>query len=477
MTETTTAAGAPRPSRRVGRIARRAAALAATALLAGCAPDQPGRVAAGFAAHALCSEAFVTGADPDALFESYVTPSLGALPAALTAWEADRERQTVTARFAGMFRARAVHAPGRGCTLVHGPVDPAPLPLGPMAPDGPGLLPGLPDAPVPPASPALAAALDRAFAETEGAPPRSRRAVVIVHDGTVVAERYAPGFGPDSRLASWSMAKSVTNALIGALSLAGRIEATAPAPVPAWRRPGDPHATVTTEQLLRQTSGQPFGAANNGFDPATRMLFLEGDMAAVAAAAPFDAAPGTRWAYTDGNYAILGGILRDLMGGTPEAVARASRALLFAPAGMTGAVQEFDEAGAPMAGTHVFAPARDWARLGQLFLSDGVVAGRRLLPAGWADWSARPTPQAGPGYGAGFWTNRGESEGARTRRGWGMPAGSYFASGHSGQTVVIAPEQRLVVVSMGFTPAPDALSTRRAAELTRDAIAALAPGG
>ena len=81
------------------------------------------------------------------------------------------------------------------------------------------------------------------------------RALLVMRNGRIVAERYAEGFDPDSRLLSWSVAKSVTAALIGLMVTDGRLVLDAPAPVPAWSQPGDPRGGITLRQLLSMTSG------------------------------------------------------------------------------------------------------------------------------------------------------------------------------------------------------------------------------
>jgi hypothetical protein len=97
----------------------------------------------------------------------------------------------------------------------------------------------------------------------------------------------------------------------------------------------------------------------------------------------------------------------------------------------------------------MLASARDWARFGALYLNDGVVGGRRILPEGWVNYSAKPTANAWVGYGAGFWTNRGDSLGARFRTSRGWPAESFYASGTFGQYVIIIPSEHLVIARFG----------------------------
>ena len=125
---------------------------------------------------------------------------------------------------------------------------------------------------------------------------------------------------------------------------------------------------------------------------------------------------------------------------------------LFAPLGMRNVTIEFDASGNPEGSSQMLASARDWARFGMLYLSDGVVGGKRILPEGWVKYSASPTPNAWVGQGAGFWTNLGESFGAsyRIERGW--PRDAFFAKGTIGQYVIIVPSERLVIVRLGRSP-------------------------
>ncbi len=131
---------------------------------------------------------------------------------------------------------------------------------------------------------------------------------------------------------------------------------------------------------------------------------------------------------------------------------RFARQELFAPLGMRNVTIEFDASGNPEGSSQMLASARDWARFGMLYLSDGVVGGKRILPEGWVKYSASPTPNAWVGYGAGFWTNLGDSFGAsyRTEQGW--PRDAFLAQGTMGQYVIIVPSERLVIVRLGRSP-------------------------
>jgi len=421
-------------------------------------PGQAVRVATGLVSHTLCSETFVAGLDPDQTFAETVSTMPGIRR--LVPWlhyRVDRAARDVSTTLGGRFEMRAVYHDGVGCTVVHpasvSAATPLPAPSTAASMNAAGA-PGAGrdiagPAVVEPASEPLRAALDRVFAEPAGGPVRGTKAVVVVHDGRVVAERYAPGYALDTPMLSWSMNKSVVNALVGILVRQGRLAVGAPAPVPAWRDPSDPRHPITVEQLMRMTSGLALDETNSGFDPASRMLFTEPDMAGFAEAAALAAPPGTRYHYSSPSTLILSRVIRDAVGGRAEDVRRFAERELFAPLGMRGVTLEFDATGTQVGSTYMYATARDWARFGLLYANDGVADGRRILPEGWVAYSASPTPGSRDGYAAGFFTNRGESEFGRLRVRGGMPADSFFASGTQGQRIVVAPAHRLVVVRLG----------------------------
>jgi CubicO group peptidase (beta-lactamase class C family) len=146
---------------------------------------------------------------------------------------------------------------------------------------------------------------------------------------------------------------------------------------------------------------------------------------------------------------------------------------LFGPLGMRRVTLEFDAAGTPIGSTCMYATARDWARFGLLYLDDGLANGRRILPEGWVNFSASPTPGSREGYAAGFFTNRGSAEFARNRVKGGMPADSFFASGTQVQRIVIAPSARLVVVRLGRSQDWETFDMRGLMHLVADANLAL----
>src|SRR5262249_15619609 len=220
------------------------------------------------------------------------------------------------------------------------------------------------------------AALDREFAEPESSPHRWTKSVVILHDGHIVAERYAPGYGPETPQIGWSVTKSVTNALIGILVRQKKLAVDAPVPIAAWRDAKDPRHAITVDNLLRMNSGIEFGQSlfadwRSAFDPSTQMQFDMADQAAFAETAELGAAPGTRWNYTNGNTMLLARMIRDAVGGDAASVLRFAHRELFDKLGMEHATLEFDSVGTPIGSSHMWASARDWARFGRLYLDDG----------------------------------------------------------------------------------------------------------
>jgi CubicO group peptidase (beta-lactamase class C family) len=433
------------------------AALGALALSAVRARDVP-RVATGFTAQVLCSQTFVSGLDSDRVFSDTMAamPGTGLISWALH-YNVDRTRRDVTVTLLGGSRSHAVYREGRGCYLDHGePIADAPPPAVDARPK-PALLPDIAGPSlVAPATPQLAAAIDRAFAEPDAPPFRHTRAIVIVKDGHIIAERYAEGIGMDTPLLGFSSTKSVVSALTGILVRQGKLALDRPAPVAAWQSPGDPRHAITVDQLLRHTAGLALGSSLSAslgaaLEPVNHMKYLETDMARYAESVRLETPPGTAWNYNDGNYLILAHLIRNAVGGRPADVLSFARTELFDPLGMHAVTLEFDGAGTPEGSTQMLAPARDWARFGLLYLNDGVAGDKRILPEGWVKYSASATPNGWVGYGAGFWTNLGDSFGARYRIEHGWPRDAFFAKGTIGQYVIVIPSEHLVIARFGAT--------------------------
>jgi CubicO group peptidase (beta-lactamase class C family) len=436
-------------------------------------PDRAIRVATGVVAHNVCSKSFVSGLDPQTVFaETIERDGLRRLRGLLT-YRIDRAAGTVDASAAWMFGSRAIHHEGFGCVLKHGTKEPYILKSDIDAlkvPKAPPLLEEIagPEIVIP-ANAELKAALDHAFEEPAEPPFRRTKAVVVVHDGKVIAERYAAGVGVDTPLLGFSMTKSVVNALIGILTQQGLVTPSIPAPIPEWR--GDLRREIEVEHLLRMTTGLALDETNSGFDPSSQMVYLHDDMAGAIVNAEVVAPPGTRWAYSSATTQLLARIVRDATGGPEQSLAFAWREL-FNPLGMRHVTLEFDGSGTLQGSTYMLASARDWARFGVLFVNDGIVGGKRLLHEDWVDISAAATLDSD--YAAGFWTNRSEHPRAKGRVQLGIPRDAFFASGDLGQRIVIMPSQRLVIVRLGDSVDPTG-DIRGLGRLVKEVIAAVQP--
>jgi len=272
------------------------------------------------------------------------------------------------------------------------------------------------------------------------------RAVVVVHRGAVVAERYAPGFGRDSRFLSHSVAKFLLGAVVGTAVRKGLLDVKAPADVPEWRaRPGDRRAGITVEHLLHMSSGLRW---NESYVDALGDLAVAmngrgyRDEAAFVASYPLDHEPGTHYYYSSGAANLLSGVVRRAVGGDRTSYLGFMRRELFEPLGMESAEPEFDVAGTWIGSSWFYATARDYARLGQLYLQDGVRQGRRILPEGWVTYTRTPGPAPNntPRYGVMSqtpWPDRGSD--------------AFGHRGHLGQALIIVPSRQLVVVRLGHS--------------------------
>ncbi len=433
-------------------------------------PDLAIRVATNVVAHNVCAKAFVSGLDPQTAFAEITDRDGIRRLRWLLRYGIDRAKGLVTASVAGLFASRAAFHEGFGCVMLLGSQEPYLLKVDVASLKGkePPLLPDIAGSDiVAPSDPKLTAALDHAFEEPASPPFRKTKAVVVVRDGAVIAERYAQGVGIHTALPGYSLTKSVVNALIGVLTQQGLVTPSLPAAIPEWRAAADPRREIEIEHLMRMTSWLALDETNTGFDASSRM-YLYNDMSGYAVQAKLIAPIGTRWAYSSPTTQLMARIIRDAAGG-PEQSLRLAWRELFNPLGMRDVTLEFDGSGTLQGSSYMLASARDWARFGLLYLQDGVVGGRKILHEDWVDLSAAATLDTD--YGAGFWTNRSEHPHAKGRVAMGIPRDAFFASGDLGQRIVILPTQRMVIVRLGDAVDPTG-DIRGLGRLVRDVIEA-----
>lgn len=438
------------------RIAGGSAVIGAAALLGGCVyVSKVARSGTGYKAQTTCSAVFVSGRDPATLsgFEfAGLHPLLGLVQPKL-----DRAHREVEASLLGMGRQKSIYRPGLGCTLV----DAAAATL-PPAPGALMATRALPVDRIEAGVTATPSGIDRqqlersvadAFAEPDVKNPRNTRALLVVYDGAVIAERYAPGFNKDMPLPGWSMTKTITGALVGIMVGRGAIKVADTAAVPEWQQPGDARGATTVDQLLHMTAGTRWSEkASDPLSEALVMMYHKRSMAAFAAELPLAHAPGTTFNYDSGATNILSRLMRDAMQGNRDAYLALPRTELFDPVGMSSAVLAPDASGTLVGSAQAFATARDWARFGEMYRNDGSVNGQQVLPPGWVAYSSlRNEASRKRGYGAQIWVNQPFGDAPADRPRPTIPADTMLMNGQFGQLTAIVPSRRLVIVRLGET--------------------------
>ncbi len=269
-------------------------------------------------------------------------------------------------------------------------------------------------------------------------------ATVVIHGGRLVAEAYGPDTDADTTLISWSMAKSITQAMVGLLVGDGLLDLDRPAPVARWA--DDHRRTITLRHLLTMTSGLEFveDYVDDQVSHVIEMLFGRGadDVAAYAESFPLVHPPGSHHSYSSGTTNIVSAICGRAIGPDHDVVDYL-QTRLFDPIGMTSAIPKCDPAGTFIGSSFVYATARDFARFGCLYLRDGRWDGERLLPEGWLDVTRQPVDPVvdeACWYGGHWWL-------------WDDSTGAFACHGYEGQYTVVVPGKDLVIVRLGKTHA------------------------
>ena len=407
----------------------------------------------GYAAKNLASDVFVSGREPADVEDLDLHFSF----IKFVHNKVDFENKTVTSRFL-WGKSVAAYRDGYGVTLLRGKkaaelqAQKYPLPREEEGPDR--LVPG--DSALTERLAPIAKALvdDHTY---NGTP----FAFVVLHEGKVVAERYREGITAGTRLLSWSMAKSFTNALVGIMSGDGLVDIYAPTGIPEWQ--GDERAAITLNDLMQMQSGLEWNEDYGNRSDVNLMLHREQDMGLYAINKPLEHKPGTFWYYSSGSTNIVMRYLRGKFASDTEFL-RYYRERLFAPLGIRNAVFEPDMNGTPVGSSYLYITAREFASFGQLYLEDGVFQGQRILPEGWVEYTVTPAADSKDSYGSFFWLNKNKY--------WtDAPEDMFHCQGHDGQEIFIIPSKDLVVVTLGYSPKPDRVVDWNA--LLKDIIAQL----
>lgn len=397
----------------------------------------------GYAAKNLASAVFVSGREAKDVEEIDLNFSL----IRYTSNTVDYENKTVTSRFL-WSKSTAAYREGYGVTLLRGitaeELREQRFPKGVLS-EGQGKQDSIAQLSL--GDSALAerlAPIAKAFVD-ERAYKGHPFAFVVLHRGGVVAECYDKGIGRDTKLLSWSMAKSFANALIGLMVKDSLLDIHAPMDIPEWQ--GDGRKAITLHDLMQMQSGLEWNEDYGARSDVNIMLHCERDMGLYALSKPLEHKPGTYWQYSSGTTNIVMRYLRSRFP-SEEAFIGYMRSRLFDPLGIVRPVFEQDLSGTFVGSSYLYATARDFARFGQLYLDDGCVDSERILPKGWVDYTRRPAAASGEHYGAFFWLNgNGKFP--------DVPRDMFYCDGHDGQDIFIFPSHELVVVVLGFSPKPD----------------------
>jgi CubicO group peptidase (beta-lactamase class C family) len=271
-------------------------------------------------------------------------------------------------------------------------------------------------------------------------------AFLVLHQGKIVAEKYADGVTATMPLESWSMGKSIAATLIGRLIYLGQLSLDEPAPIPEWQ--GEDKDAITVRNLLNMSSGIEFERALSWYKPVRDHFHVySGGMDTVSFIndKPLQHPPGTVGRYRNSDPLSLMNILRRIVEEAGEDYLSWPQLQLFDNIGARHFVLEPDPHGIFLISGYDYGVARDWARLGLLYLQDGVWMGERLLPEGFTRFVSTEAPAwtgEVPSYGGLFWINRGPHFEA-------LPEQSYFMAGAGSQHVWIIPDHDLVMVRMG----------------------------
>ncbi len=421
-----------------------AAAIVAFLIAIRVAPPELLQVGDSYAAKIACSNVFLAGRDPQqVLADDVQAPGNPILKAVMI--EVDKDKSKVTARLLGYAAPRSsIYRPGYGCmNLADETITPSTLPAPPQ--------PTIPDANVEwPVGNHAGASFDPGLAgilsdDTLRGP--GMRAIVVVHHGKIVAETYGAGFDEKTPLVGWSMTKTVNAILAGRAAQMGLLSFDDKNLFPEWAK--DERKDISLKSIAAMQSGLIFNEDYGDVSDVTRMLYLQPDMAKFTMSQPLEAKPDTKFNYSTGASVVIARYWMNKMPDKATALAF-PRKELFNPLGMQSAVLEVDQADTFAAGSYLYASGRDWARIGQFLLQDGVWNGTRLVSEDFMTMMRTANSTSDGVYTQmQSWLT---GPGGESNASFGAPADTLWLQGHDGQTVAVVPSRDLVVVRMGLSP-------------------------
>jgi CubicO group peptidase (beta-lactamase class C family) len=297
------------------------------------------------------------------------------------------------------------------------------------------------------------AMLTRALEAGFGPPDAMTLAFVVTYKGRIIGERYAPGIGIHTPLESWSMGKSLTGTLVARLIQMGTYRLDQPAPIPEWQTPGDPRQSIRIMDIMRMSSGLRLRAPQDpDYNPALgypdHLYLYTGAVNSFqwAATRSQQWRPNTVGRYRNVDPVLASYLVRLGAEQRGENYHAFPTRALFDKIGMRDVTIYTDPYGNLLGQGAEVISARDWARLANLYLQDGVWNGERLLPRGYVRYARTVAPawlaDGRPVYGGGFFWVNGDG-------GEPMPRDAYAMLGAGGQSAWIVPSHDLVIVRIG----------------------------
>ena len=398
-------------------------------------------VGTGMGAKLACSGRFLSGFD-----DTRILRDLASYSSAIDWFSVDIDEQAQRARvnLMGFAETSATYREGIGCTLDLGDSDVLAQLNAPKAP----LVDQTQPWPAGAAEPVLDETLMQMLAASmaqDHAEGLQTRALVLVQNGRILAEAYAPGITPATRLMGWSMGKSLTALMLGWLEQRGQLTVDEQRLFEQWL--SDERASIQLKDLLQMTSGLDFSEVYVPGSDATRMLFMEPSAASVPLQSPLKHPPGSHFSYSSGTTNLLSLLFTQRVGGPQKAINHLYQDILW-PLGMHNTTLEPDASGVFVGSSNIYATARDWARLGEVFLHEGELNGVRIARKSFMQELVQPNASSNDrAYGYQVWLNRG----GKTLYWPDLPEDAYGFTGNRGQAVMILPAQQAVMVRLGWS--------------------------
>jgi len=287
--------------------------------------------------------------------------------------------------------------------------------------------------------PALQSKVAKSFTDTEENEQKTRSVIVIYKDH-IIDEHYKDGFNKNSMILGWSMAKSITSAVLGALEKEGKVSLNQTHLFKEWEN--DERKDITLANLLNMNSGLEWEENYTKICDVTEMLFIDSDMTKSQLIKPLTGIPNESWNYSSGTSNLLSGFIRNQFNSQQEYLDYWYSELID-KIGMHSMIIETDFQDNYIGSSYVWATTRDWAKFGLLYLHNGNWNGEQILNQSWIDFTKKPTNGSNGVYGGHFWMNAGGKYPD-------VPKDMFSCNGFQGQRVYIIPSKDLVVVRTGI---------------------------